>query len=350
MGLLTAFFIITIRLGHTRTGFQQTRFSHSYRFSFDGPLTFLSSGKLDSMRLGIETIQSHGSVIINMSRVTMIDASAAEQLVEIVKLTVSRGARIALQSLANDAREVLIANDPSGVVGQSFSLTESDTFTDQPGDSGTAPIERLISGVEHFMKNSRTQYQPLFHRLATTQSPHTLFITCCDSRIDPNLITSTDPGELFIVRNVGNMVPTCEKERHEDATPAEGAAIEFALHILKVSEIVVCGHSGCAAMKAIFSKQNFAQLPSLDRWLHATNRVYDQIGQGKDPDHAARLNTLTQIEHLRTYPIIIDKLKSQEIRLHAWYYDIRSGQIEEYNETLKGFRPIGENKNASALA
>jgi carbonic anhydrase len=203
----------------------------------------------------------------------------------------------------------------------------------------SSAIQRLKFGVKQFQKESNEQYRIIFDRLAEAQDPHTLFITCCDSRINPNLITSSFVGELFILRNVGNIIPPYQT----DDTPAEAAAVEFAIGLLNVKEIVICSHSGCGAMKAILDQKNLATLPSLKKWLSTAQELQNAIeSQGLNQDEAARLNAVIQLEHLSCYPMIQEKIKNHQIQIHAWYYDIRTGQIEEWDPQLQQYHPILE--------
>jgi len=190
-----------------------------------------------------------------------------------------------------------------------------------------------VRGVERFHKEAGEPYRGLFESLADRQEPHTLFITCSDSRIVPNLITQTEPGELFIVRNVGNIIPPFET----DNLPAEGAAVEYAAGVLGVSEIIVCGHSGCGAMGAITSGKSFDELPSLSRWLSRARSVH-MLRERPTPDAAARLNTLLQVKHLATYAVVRKRAAEGGLRLHAWYYDIGTSELFEWDEQLGEFQ------------
>ncbi len=196
------------------------------------------------------------------------------------------------------------------------------------------PVARLWRGVRRFRHHAHARYDELFRSLAAGQSPHTLFITCSDSRIVPNLVTSTDPGELFLVRNVGNLVPGSDG----DATPAEGAAIEYAIGVLGVSEIVVCGHSGCGAMKAVREGVP-PELPQLARWLGSAADTA-ALRRCESDDEAAKRNVLIQLERLRAHPALVAKLAADEVRLHGWFYDVGTGELQVHRPEEGGFGPI----------
>lgn len=201
---------------------------------------------------------------------------------------------------------------------------------------------KLVEGVHAFQKDIFAGQKELFARLARGQSPTTLFITCSDSRISPNLLTQTAPGELFILRNAGNLVPSWS-----DAGGAEAAAIEFALVGLGVQEIVICGHSHCGAVKGLLNPASLEQMPSVRTWLkHAesTRRVvlenYPQL-EGEDLLNVAiQENVLGQIEHLRTHPAVASRLAAGKVRLHGWVYKLETGEVFAFEPDKRQFLPL----------
>lgn len=201
---------------------------------------------------------------------------------------------------------------------------------------------KLVEGVHAFQKDIFAGQKELFARLARGQAPTTLFITCSDSRISPNLLTQTAPGELFILRNAGNLVPSWN-----DAGGAEAAAIEFALVGLGVQEIVICGHSHCGAVKGLLNPASLEQMPSVRTWLkHAesTRRVvlenYPEL-KGEDLLNVAiQENVLGQIEHLRTHPAVAARLASGKVRLHGWVYKLETGEVFAFEPEKRQFLPL----------
>lgn len=195
-------------------------------------------------------------------------------------------------------------------------------------------MRNLLKGVHQFQTKYFSTHREMFEQLSLGQHPRILFITCSDSRIDPNLITQTQPGELFIIRNVGNIIPP-----YGGANASEGAAIEYAVEALGVKHIIVCGHSHCGAMKGLLQLGNLSeQMPLVYDWLkyaEATRRIIKQHYkdyQGEDLLNAAiEENVLTQLENLRTYPAVHSKLYSGELDLHAWVYKIETGGVFVYS-------------------
>ncbi len=203
-------------------------------------------------------------------------------------------------------------------------------------------MRKLVQGIHHFEKNVFARQRELFERLATTgQTPETLFITCCDSRVVPNLITSSDPGELFIVRNIGNVIgPT-------DLPGGTSAALEYAVEVLNVHDIIICGHTQCGAMEAVLDPARMDKLPYVRRWLLATERVRDIIAtRYAHLDAAGRLtaavmeNVLVQLENLRAFKFVSERLDAGTLTVSGWVFDIAGGKVHHYDPEADEFLPL----------
>lgn len=203
-------------------------------------------------------------------------------------------------------------------------------------------MKRLIKGLHEFQTNYFSEHKELFELLSQGQHPRILFITCSDSRIDPNLITQTDPGEMFIIRNAGNIIPP-----YGATNGGEGATVEYAIHALGIEEIIVCGHTHCGAMKGLLQIGKLEEeMPVVYEWLkhaEATRRTikeHYQEYEGEDLlNAAAKENVLTQLDNLRTYPVVYSGLKGGQLQLHGWLYEIETGQILEYDSGRSQFVP-----------
>ena len=204
-------------------------------------------------------------------------------------------------------------------------------------------MEKLLDGLRKFQNEVYPLHQDRFQALANTQSPETLFITCSDSRIDPNLITQSNPGELFICRNAGNIVPP-----HVHETGGMTASIEYAVAVLQVKHIVICGHSSCGAMKASMQPDSVKKLPHVKVWLDHCRAASEAVSHkhhcddhdSLDPkylDEVTKQNIILQMNHLKTHPAVFTKLTSNEIMVHGWMYDIESGNVEMYDDSLGEF-------------
>jgi carbonic anhydrase len=210
-------------------------------------------------------------------------------------------------------------------------------------------MERLYKGVKKFKESYFPKEEALFKRLADGQSPDTLFFSCSDSRIDPNVITQSKPGELFIVKNIGNIVPSCSPQRKENSA---AAAIEYALVFMDVTDIVVCAHSDCGAMKALYKKaEDFKESPHLKEWIDTAQPVRERVERLNNElplkalyELTAKENVIVQLKNLKTFPVVTRALDAGKLNLHGWYYDIGTGAVHAYNEGKNTFEEIYYNE------
>lgn len=205
-------------------------------------------------------------------------------------------------------------------------------------------MQKLVAGIHHFQSNIFSSQRELFERLSRGQNPEALFITCSDSRINPNLITQTNPGDLFILRNAGNLVPP-----YGASNGGEGATIEFAVTGLGVHDIIMCGHSLCGAMRGVLAPEGLTDMPQLVSWLghaEATRRImkekYPHLQGDALLTAAVEENVLVQLENLRTHPAVAAGLASGRLKLHGWVYKIQTGQVFAYDPHQGQFLPLGE--------
>ncbi|HEX4142871.1 MAG TPA: carbonic anhydrase [Pirellulales bacterium] len=205
-------------------------------------------------------------------------------------------------------------------------------------------MEKLIEGIHQFQGKGFLPLQRLFEQLAKGQNPETLFITCSDSRIDPNLLTQAKPGDLFILRNAGNIIPP-----HGAGKGGEAATIEFAVAALGVKDIIICGHSLCGAMQGLLHPEQIARLPALSAWLsHAemTRRIvqdnYGHLDESLLLNATIQENVLVQLEHLRTLPAVGSRLVRGDLRLHGWVYKIETGEVFAYDVEQAQFVKLAE--------
>jgi carbonic anhydrase len=207
--------------------------------------------------------------------------------------------------------------------------------------TGCEIMQNLVQGVHYFQDVGFTHHRDLFQRLGKGQHPEACFITCADSRIVPNLITNSAPGELFVVRNVGNVIPC-----HGTSNNGELAAVEYAISELGVQDVIVCGHTGCGAMQALLTGKAPASVQSWLRHAEATKVIIDDRYQHLKGEAlqtaAAEENVLVQLEHLRTLPIIASRLSQGKVHLHGWMYKIKTGQVFAYDSNEGQFLPFGD--------
>ena len=189
-------------------------------------------------------------------------------------------------------------------------------------------MQKLIRGIVQFRETKRDGYAETFTRLALGQQPDALFIACSDSRVAVNVFASTDPGDLFVVRNVGNLVPPFG---HPGGTGV-AAAVDFAVETLRVRDIIVCGHSDCGAIRAHCRGQEALPEGPLRAWLQMGA---NEENRGADFSEVSRRNVLDQLDHLRGYPSVRRAMGEQRLQIHGLWFDIRPMEILYYEETAR---------------
>lgn len=203
--------------------------------------------------------------------------------------------------------------------------------------------KKLFHGVIRFKKDDFERNKNLFEGLKEGQKPHTFYIGCSDSRIVPNLITKTLPGELFVVRNIANIVPPYEK--NDGTYKCTASILEYAVKYLEVENILVCGHSNCGGLKALFyPEEKLNELPLVKKWLEIVKEVKEAVKDVEDPKirewEAEQLNVVKQLENLLSYPFVSEKVEKGELKLFGWYYIIESGEVYNYDFEKEEFELI----------
>lgn len=206
-------------------------------------------------------------------------------------------------------------------------------------------MQKLEAGIHHFQATYFARNRKLFEQLATKgQRPETLFITCCDSRVVPNLITTTAPGELFIVRNVGNIVPNATR----GVMGGVAAAIQYAVEVLDVGNVIVCGHTDCGAIAAILHPERARHLKYVSRWLSEAARIpqlikerYGHLEGDARMIAAVEENVLVQLENLRSFDFVTERLDSGALKMSGWVFKISTGEIFDYDPMSGQFLCLG---------
>lgn len=200
-------------------------------------------------------------------------------------------------------------------------------------------MKKIIRGIHRFQRDVFGKQQDLFERLAKGQQPEAMLVTCSDSRIDPALVTQTEPGDLFVMRNAGNIVPP-----YGASNGGEAAAVEFAVAGLGVKDIIVCGHSQCGAVSGLLKPDTLDRMPSVAEWLrHAatTKRIveekYSDVPAAEQISYAVRENVLVQLHNLRTHPAVASRLARGELKLHGWFYEFENGRMYSYDPESGSF-------------
>ncbi|WP_409473126.1 carbonic anhydrase [Streptomyces sp. HC307] len=186
----------------------------------------------------------------------------------------------------------------------------------------------LAKGIARFQQDVFPAKKELFAHLAAHHTPHTLFIGCSDARVVPELITGCEPGELFVIRTAGNLVPA-----YAPGADGVAASIEYAVAQLGVTDIVVCGHSACGAMTALAHGHDLSNAPAVADWLRLADASVARTATAGDVPALVRQNVLAQLASLATHPSVARALAQQKVTLHGWVFDIATGHVEELNAT-----------------
>lgn len=201
-------------------------------------------------------------------------------------------------------------------------------------------MDRLLHGIIKFKKEDYINHKDLFKKLANEQKPHTLFITCSDSRIDPGLITKTLPGELFTIRNIANIVPPYRNTSDYVSTTS---AVEYAVEVLNVGNIIICGHSNCGGCAASLNMMDtINKLPHTNKWLELLEDIKEEIVLKYEDEEVRQwmleqANVVEQMNNLMTYPYIKELVEDNKLKIMGWYYVIETGEIYEFNKEKKQF-------------
>jgi len=206
-------------------------------------------------------------------------------------------------------------------------------------------LEELFNGVKAFNAEDYQDNKTLFRDLSRRQNPHTLFIGCSDSRVIPTLITKTMPGDLFVVRNIANLVPYYRQSGEYLSTTS---AIEYALNILKVENIIICGHSNCGGCRALWMKEEeLESIPHTRHWLNLAFKVKDTVLRRQDMDDdikreriTEQINIVQQMNHLVTYPGVKERYRQGKLNIYGWYYIIGTGEVFNYSRDRQVFEKI----------
>ncbi|MBK5377759.1 carbonic anhydrase [Pseudomonas sp. TH43] len=209
-------------------------------------------------------------------------------------------------------------------------------------DSADAALRQIVDGFLHFHHEVFPQQEELFKKLATAQSPKAMFITCADSRIVPELITQSSPGDLFVTRNVGNVVPP-----YGQMNGGVSTAIEYAVLALGVQHIIICGHSDCGAMRAVLNPDSLEKMPTVKAWLRhaevAKTMVHENCNCADEKESMPVLteeNVIAQLQHLRTHPSVASRMANGHLFIHGWVYNIETSEIKAYDADHGRFLPL----------
>lgn len=329
-GMIVAFVIVAVRMLAARSNTKLWANDQVLRISLSGNMTFWSFDKLNKLEHFISTHIKLKVVIFDFTDVRGIDLTGANHLENLARSISSTGLKVIFHDLRDD-QEKLFSENKRFIQ----TITEHDIKM-QLEHLGIAyhARESLQHGAAKFIVNYAKERKDLLNELAQGQKPHTLLITCSDSRIDPNALFSANLGELFIIRNAGNIVTPFEENGANEVT----SAIEFAIGALSIRNIVICAHSDCGAIKACV---NGTKTPynNLNNWLDKINQQLQSYAP-LDVNDAILRNLLNQLDNLKHYPLIKQLMDKKELSINAWIYDVQNAQVLRYSYKAQAFKPL----------
>lgn len=334
-GMAAAALIILLKAVKTNIHISTTAEDNIVRLSLSGALTFLSTGKVAEFEKALSHMKAGHTMILDLSKITNLDTSGATAITDLYNQCCERKINFYLIGLPRRFEAIFKVCDGDALLEHCYLISEHELRKKGDLNSPRSSRGRLVHGVHRFYLERKNNDKRLFEFIAKAQDPHTLFITCSDSRIVPSLITSSDPGELFIIRNVGNNIPI-----YQEHTPcSEAAAIEFALNSFDITDIVICGHANCGAMEACRSESSAIKPSKLRSWIEIVRSGLD-VKPTSTANDLARMNVIKQIEHIKTYPIVQMKIDSGLINIHAWFLDMDNNSVYEWNPQTNSFQPL----------
>ena len=310
-GILAALVITALHLGRSKAKIEKFEDSGLPNISIEGALTFMSAKTFEQIRYQINQKVSVNGLVIDMSQVNHMDVSGAHQFIEILEPLI-RNSKLALVGLTSHCRQTLTNVDVGYNIVDTIAMNSHEVFD-------------ILNISPKKVEDS---------------NPHTLFVTCLDGRLNPTAIAGASPGDLYVLRNIGNLVPCAGS----DALPAEGAAVEFAIARLKIKEVIICGHSDCDSVQTALRYQQTHydqthQLPHMESWLKQLEPVCSVLPPNVSLREAIQANLLKQLENLKTYPLVQEKLSQKELKISIWFFNALDESIEEWDEATQRFIP-----------
>jgi carbonic anhydrase len=335
LGVLLVVVITVIKLLATKSNIQLSTNKSVVRIGLSGNLSFWSFDILGDIQEKVLDNDLIKFVIFEFQDVQKIDSNGARNLIELSQEITSHQIAVILHGVSDDGKKILnsVSDNQTKII---YTITENDIkLLLQQNGIEYQTTDVIKHGISKFSTRFAQENKQLINTLAQGQNPHTLLITCSDSRLDPNAFFSSNLGELFIVRNVGNVVPKFSTSHYH----SEIAAIEFAIGALNIRNIVLCGHTECGAIKASIANFNNNSHSGLDNWLQFIKNGFGQIIP-ENANEGAKINLINQINNLQTYPLIKNLLNSNELTITALIYDVHSATMLEWDDKLQQLVPI----------
>lgn len=323
-GVIAACVVALYRLTRASVRIVPAHEGEPHQVLLEGTLTFLASPKLDTLTQRLRDAEVEPGCIVDARHLDSIDGTAAERLCEAMRALTERGGKLVLMSPNASVESALVMRMPNGA---SIAHTDGDADKRLGRNRRSTARRRIAEGLARFQRDVKPMLSPLHTRLAAGQAPHTMLITCADSRVVPSLIMGSLPGEVFVVRNIGALLPPHGSDTLND----EGAALEYAIRVLGVRNVVVCGHAGCGAMTALCGGAIPDGLSALSHWVEGARSISGIVEPSNDVSTATRKAVLKQLENLKSYPLVREGIAQGEVSISGWYYDVEEAEVSAWD-------------------
>ncbi|MBA3662101.1 MAG: bifunctional SulP family inorganic anion transporter/carbonic anhydrase [Gammaproteobacteria bacterium] len=333
-GILAACLIVLLRATRTHLHITTNSEDGIIRISCVGALTFLSTGVMNDLQKKLENIQPGQMILLDLSTIRNLDSSGASAVIDLFDYCRSKATNFYIKGLPRRFESIFRIAGGAELLDHCYLTSEQDLRQKDAASAPKSSHGRLVYGVYRFYAEREHNDKRLFDSISQKQNPHTLFITCSDSRVIPSMITSSDPGELFIIRNIGNFIPPY----HAASQYSEAAALDFALTHFNINDIVICGHGNCGAINACMAGEVTGSA-SLKNWI-ALIKSQLNFDENKTLKEIIRSNAINQVENLKQYPIVKEKLLHQTLTIHVWFYDFDESIIYEWTKNKMDFKSL----------
>ena len=332
-GIIVSALIVLFKATQARLHVSKSSHDDMIRLSLTGALTFLSSSKISNLEKELHSAHSGQTVLLDLSSLDNLDTSGASVIIDLANHCREKNIKFYITGLARRFEALFKVAGDEAFIDDHYLISEHE-LRKKESLAGQSSYGQLVHGFYRFHEERKQNDRRLFDYILKKQNPHTLFITCSDSRIVPSAMTSSNPGDLFIMRNVGNYIPPYDSA--ETACHSEFAGFEFSLSTLNITDIVICGHANCGAIKACKNYQPDELPLKLSQWIGMIRSQLKFDGSHK----------LNQIENLQTYPIVQQKLAAGTLKIHGWFFHFDQSMVYEWNSKEKKFKPLVREESA----
>lgn len=336
-GIIAAAIIVLFKATKSRLHISKSSYDQIIRLSLTGALTFLSTAKISSLEKELESVQDGQTVLLDLSSLNNLDTSGSSVIIDLAKHCQEKNLRFFITGLARRFEPLFKVSGNESFIDDHYLISEHELRKEESTTKGKSSYGQLVHGFNRFHEDRIKNDKRLFDYIVKKQNPHTLFITCSDSRVVPTEMTSSNPGDLFIIRNVGNFIPPYDQS--ETVCHSESAGLEFPLSALDITDIVICGHANCGAIKACKNYQPNVLPPKLNQWIKMI-RSQLTFDNSHKLNQILRMNILNQIENLKTYPIVQRKLAQGTLTIHGWFFNFDQSMVYAWDEKKKQFEAL----------